>query len=90
MYNNSNGIGLETARAFLEIVKKKHPDMSYSDLWVLAAYVSLEVGRVDHMFARLGITPKVVSILFRQLYLNRDMSFKLLRCLIVNPLLSFT
>ena len=35
--------GLEAARAFLEIVKKKHPGISYSDLWILASYVALEV-----------------------------------------------
>lgn len=34
--------GLETARAFLETVKKKHPEISYSDLWILASYVALE------------------------------------------------
>ena len=36
-------LGLETARAFLETVKKRHPDISYSDLWILASYVALEV-----------------------------------------------
>lgn len=50
--------GLHTARAFLEPVKKKFPEISYSDLWVLAAYCGLEhtggpkiafrPGRVDH------------------------------------------
>jgi len=50
--------GLHTARAFLEPVKRKFPGISYSDLWVLAAYVGLEhtggphipfrPGRVDH------------------------------------------
>jgi len=34
--------GLHTARAFLEPVKKKFPGISYSDLWVLAAYVGIE------------------------------------------------
>ena len=29
--------GLEVARAFLEPIKKKHPSISYSDLWILAA-----------------------------------------------------
>jgi len=50
--------GLEVARAFLEPVKKKFPNISYSDLWILAAYVGLEhtggpvipfsPGRTDH------------------------------------------
>eukprot|EP00574_Skeletonema_japonicum_P004635 CAMPEP_0201723520 /NCGR_PEP_ID=MMETSP0593-20130828/7558_1 /ASSEMBLY_ACC=CAM_ASM_000672 /TAXON_ID=267983 /ORGANISM="Skeletonema japonicum, Strain CCMP2506" /LENGTH=441 /DNA_ID=CAMNT_0048214645 /DNA_START=27 /DNA_END=1352 /DNA_ORIENTATION=+ len=50
--------GLAPARAFLEPVKKKFPEISYSDLWILASYVGLEVtggpviefqpGRVDH------------------------------------------
>eukprot|EP00568_Trieres_chinensis_P004883 CAMPEP_0183291136 /NCGR_PEP_ID=MMETSP0160_2-20130417/657_1 /TAXON_ID=2839 ORGANISM="Odontella Sinensis, Strain Grunow 1884" /NCGR_SAMPLE_ID=MMETSP0160_2 /ASSEMBLY_ACC=CAM_ASM_000250 /LENGTH=392 /DNA_ID=CAMNT_0025451895 /DNA_START=7 /DNA_END=1188 /DNA_ORIENTATION=+ len=51
--------GLEVARAFLEPVKSKFPTISYSDLWILAAYVGLEhtggpvipftPGRTDHM-----------------------------------------
>lgn len=50
--------GLEVARAFLEPVKRKYPEISYSDLWILASYVGLEAtggpvipfqgGRVDH------------------------------------------
>lgn len=50
--------GLEVARAFLEPVKRKFPDISYSDLWILASYVGLEhtggpvipftPGRTDH------------------------------------------
>jgi len=50
--------GLEMARAFLEPVKRKFPDISYSDLWVLAAYVGIQhtggpvmpftAGRTDH------------------------------------------
>ena len=50
--------GLNAARAFLEPVKKRFPAISYSDLWVLAAYVGLEhtggpaiqfhPGRSDH------------------------------------------
>jgi len=50
--------GLDIARAFLEPVKRKFPEISYSDLWILAAYVGLEhtggpvleftPGRVDH------------------------------------------
>ena len=34
--------GLHSARAFLEPVKKKFPGISYSDLWILAAYVGIE------------------------------------------------
>jgi len=34
--------GLHSARAFLEPIKRKFPGVSYSDLWVLAAYVGLE------------------------------------------------
>lgn len=50
--------GLEYARAFLEPIKNKFPGISYSDLWILAAYVGLEhtggpvipftPGRTDH------------------------------------------
>jgi peroxiredoxin len=50
--------GLNAARAFLEPIKRKFPGISYSDLWILAAYVGLEhtggpsipftPGRVDH------------------------------------------
>jgi len=50
--------GLEVARAFLEPVKRRFPAISYSDLWVLAAYVGIEhtdgpvipftPGRSDH------------------------------------------
>ena len=50
--------GLGYARAFLEPVKNKFPDISYSDLWILASYVGLEAtggpvipfrpGRTDH------------------------------------------
>eukprot|EP00571_Detonula_confervacea_P013729 CAMPEP_0172297928 /NCGR_PEP_ID=MMETSP1058-20130122/785_1 /TAXON_ID=83371 /ORGANISM="Detonula confervacea, Strain CCMP 353" /LENGTH=395 /DNA_ID=CAMNT_0013007149 /DNA_START=67 /DNA_END=1254 /DNA_ORIENTATION=+ len=51
--------GLDVARAFLEPVKRKFPEISYSDLWILASYVGLEhtggpvidfrAGRVDHV-----------------------------------------
>jgi cytochrome c peroxidase len=50
--------GLMTARAFLEPVKRQFPGISYSDLWILAAYVGIEhtggpviplgAGRTDH------------------------------------------
>jgi len=50
--------GLAIARAFLEPVKRKFPAISYSDLWILAAYVGIEhtggpkieftPGRVDY------------------------------------------
>jgi len=50
--------GLDVARAFLEPIKKRFPAMSYSDLWILAAYVGIEhtggpvieftPGRTDH------------------------------------------
>ena len=51
--------GLHTARAFLEPIKRKFPSISYSDLWILAAYVGIEYtggpvipftpGRTDHV-----------------------------------------
>ncbi|GBG29894.1 Cytochrome c peroxidase, mitochondrial [Hondaea fermentalgiana] len=34
--------GLEVARELLTPIKKKHPGISYSDLWILAAYAALE------------------------------------------------
>ena len=50
--------GLNVARAFLEPVKARFPEVSYSDLWILAAYVGIEhtggpaipftPGRTDH------------------------------------------
>jgi len=50
--------GLQTARDLLEPIKKKHPEVSYSDLWTLAGCVAVEAmggphipwrsGRVDH------------------------------------------
>ncbi|CAE7640689.1 unnamed protein product [Symbiodinium pilosum] len=36
---------LEHARGLLEPVKVKHPWISYADLWILAAYVALEITR---------------------------------------------
>lgn len=35
--------GLAKAREILEPIKKKHSGISYADLWILAAYVSIEV-----------------------------------------------
>jgi hypothetical protein len=50
--------GLGIARGLLEKVKQKHPEISYSDLWIYAGYVALEsmggptipmrLGRVDY------------------------------------------
>merc|ERR1719223_558822 len=40
-YDENNG--LELARDAMEAVKLKHPDVSYSDLWVLGSYVAIEV-----------------------------------------------
>ena len=34
--------GLEVARAFLEPIKEKYSGISYSDLWILAAYSAIE------------------------------------------------
>jgi len=34
--------GLEKARALLEAVKVKHPEVSYADLWILAGYCAIE------------------------------------------------
>jgi catalase (peroxidase I) len=34
--------GLEHARAFLEPIKEKYPDISYADLWTLAGTVAIE------------------------------------------------
>jgi len=49
--------GLHHARDFLEPIKKKHPGISYADLWILASYAAIEdmggpnipfeAGRVD-------------------------------------------
>lgn len=34
--------GLQSARDFLEPIKKKHPEMSYADLWTLAGATAIE------------------------------------------------
>lgn len=34
--------GLDKARAFLEAVKQKHPEISNADLWILASYAAIE------------------------------------------------
>ena len=34
--------GLHVARAFLAPLKAKYPGVSYSDLWILAAYAAIE------------------------------------------------
>jgi len=59
--------GLATARGLLEPIKKKYPDISYSDLWVYAGYVALEsmggpkvpfrLGRKDHVSEKLPSLP---------------------------------
>mmetsp|Transcript_2178 Transcript_2178/g.3322 ORF Transcript_2178/g.3322 Transcript_2178/m.3322 type:complete len:388 (-) Transcript_2178:43-1206(-) len=51
--------GLHVARSFLEPIKKKFAQISYSDLWILASYVGIEhtggpvipftPGRTDHV-----------------------------------------
>lgn len=41
--NDPENAGLDAARAALEPIKAKHPGISYSDLWILAAYVAIEV-----------------------------------------------
>jgi len=59
--------GLAVARGVLEPIKKKHPEISYSDLWVYAGYVALEsmggpkipfrLGRKDHVQEKLVQLP---------------------------------
>ena len=56
--NDGENAGLDHLRAYLEACKAKHPWISYSDLWILAAYVGIEhtggpaieftPGRTDH------------------------------------------
>eukprot|EP00954_Amorphochlora_amoebiformis_P030722 1395109-Amorphochlora_amoeboformis.AAC.1 len=40
--NDAANAGLEVARNFLEPIKAKHPEISYSDLWSLAGTVAIE------------------------------------------------
>mmetsp|Transcript_21539 Transcript_21539/g.50212 ORF Transcript_21539/g.50212 Transcript_21539/m.50212 type:complete len:585 (+) Transcript_21539:71-1825(+) len=40
--NDPENVGLHSARGLLEPLKWKYPQMSYSDLWILAAYVAIE------------------------------------------------
>lgn len=43
--------GLHYARDKLEIIKKKYPEISYADLWILASYVAIkEMGGPDIKF----------------------------------------
>lgn len=48
--------GLDLARGFLEEIKQLHPDISYSDLWILAAYESIERLGGPHIEFRAGRT----------------------------------
>jgi cytochrome c peroxidase len=46
--------GLEKARAFLEPIKEKFPEVSYADLWVFAGIVGLEEMGGPHVQMRWG------------------------------------
>ena len=65
--NDGENAGLDHPRAYLEACKAKHPWISYSDLWILAAYVAIEHtggpsiafegGRVDACHAAAAVCP---------------------------------
>lgn len=40
--NHGGNAGLHLAQKMLEPIKRKHPNVSYADLWVLASYVAIE------------------------------------------------
>jgi len=40
--NDPENAGLGKARARLEVIKEKHPYLSYADIWSLAGYVAIE------------------------------------------------
>lgn len=40
--NSKDNLGLNHARDLLEKIKKNHPQISYADLWIFAAYVAIE------------------------------------------------
>lgn len=40
--NDPENVGLDAARSYLEPLKAKYKDVSYADLWVLAAYCAVE------------------------------------------------
>jgi len=40
--NDGANAGLSKAQNFLEPIKKRFPEISYSDLWILASYVAIE------------------------------------------------
>ena len=56
--NDGANAGLNIAREYLEPIKKKHPNVSYADLWIYSSYVAIEYmggpviefeyGRKDH------------------------------------------
>ena len=48
-------LGLDKARARLEAVKLKFPDLSYGDLWSLAAVVAIESMGGPKIFWRPGL-----------------------------------
>jgi len=46
--------GMDKARAFLEPIKEKYPDVSYADIWILAGLVALEEMGGPHIEMRWG------------------------------------
>jgi len=46
--------GLDKARAFLEPIKEKFPDVSYADIWIFAGLVALEEMGGPHIEMRWG------------------------------------
>jgi cytochrome c peroxidase len=57
--------GLDKARQFLEPVKVKFPDISYADLWILAAYVGIEMTdgpKIEFVGGRVDAESEVKSV----------------------------
>ncbi|GBG24070.1 Cytochrome c peroxidase, mitochondrial [Hondaea fermentalgiana] len=50
--------GLHKARAVMEKIKSKHPEITYSDLWILAATAAIEEMGGPHIPFRAGRTDK--------------------------------
>jgi cytochrome c peroxidase len=53
--------GLDLAQKFLEPIKQKYPEISYADLWILAAYVAIEEMGGPHIDFTAGRVDKTQS-----------------------------
>lgn len=57
--------GLDLAQKFLEPIKKEYPEISYSDLWILAAYVAIEEMGGPHIPFKAGRVDKTSQCMLK-------------------------